>query len=491
MEPRLMKKSLEDYTRVMRGRYARRTGKRGRGVLLDEYCASTGLERKHAIKVLRGQRRRGAGSAAPRGARRTYSAEDIALLKGVWLAAGQPCGKRLAGPMLCLWLASWQKHHGALPARQRKRLEKMSAAQLDRAMAPHRSGGRRRRIASSALAAMQREVAVRCEPWAETAPGALEIDTVALCGGSLSGAITWALDATDIHSGWTEVRAVWNRGAHATRERLSEIESALPFELKKLDFDNGTEFLNAHFISHFKAHEPKVELSRSRPYRKNDNAHIEQENYTHVRLLLGDDRFDRLELVEPLNEVMREWSLWNNLFGAQRRLLRKERLADGKVKRHHEKQAGTPCARLLARKDLSKEQRSKLRAMLAQHDPIEMKASIEKKLRAVYEQRKKLMTESDDEDKDEDKDKGEERAPVPSPTPQRKVTPHPPGAATRGKACLRSVRSVAYGSQRSLRASPPSRASRSAATTALPTPPGSTKTKSPTVSSTVRHRAAS
>lgn len=347
-----MKESLEDYTRVMRGRYARHTGKPARTKLLDEYCQSTGLERKYANKVLRGQRRRGP-SGAPRGARRRYSKSDLQVLKSVWLAAGQPCGKRLAGDMLKLWLRSWQKHHRALSQVQRERIEGISAAQIDRELAPYRGAGRKRRIGSSALAAMQREVAVRCEPWAETAPGALEIDTVALCGGSLSGAIVWALDATDIHSGWTEVRAVWNRGAHATRQRLSEIQAALPFAITKLDFDNGTEFLNAHFISHFKAQEPKIELSRSRPYRKNDNAHIEQKNYTHVRLLLGDDRFEHHELVEPLNEVLRQWSLWNNLYGAQRRLLRKERQPDGKVKRYHEKQASTPCARLLARAESS------------------------------------------------------------------------------------------------------------------------------------------
>jgi hypothetical protein len=110
---------------------------------------------------------------------------------------------------------------------------------------------------------------------------------LALCGGSMAGAIAWALHATDIHSGWTEVPAVWNRGGHATRERLSEIQAALPFSITKLDFDNGTEFLNAHFITHFKAQEPKIELSRSRPYRKNDNAHIEQKNDTHVRGAIG------------------------------------------------------------------------------------------------------------------------------------------------------------------------------------------------------------
>lgn len=106
---------------------------------------------------------------------------------------------------------------------------------------------------------------------------------------------------------------MWNRGAYATCEQMRDIEQALPFALRMLDFDNGSEFLNAHFISHFKSRDPAVELSRSRPYHKNDNAHIEQKNYTHVRLVLGDDRFEEFALVAPLNAVFRSWSLWNNL----------------------------------------------------------------------------------------------------------------------------------------------------------------------------------
>jgi hypothetical protein len=474
MEPRLMKESREDYTRVMRGRYARHTGKPARAKLLDEYCQTTGLERKYANKVLRGQRRRGP-SGVLRGASSRYTRSDLQVLKSLWLAAGQPCGKRLAGDMLKLWLGSWQKHHRALSQAQRKRIEQISAAQIDRELAPYRIAGRKRRIASSALATMQREVAVRCEPWAETAPGALEIDTVALCGGSLCGAIVWALDATDIHSGWTEVRAVWNRGAHATRERLSEIQAALPFAIAKLDFDNGTEFLNAHFISHFKAQEPKIELSRSRPYRKNDNAHIEQKNYTHVRLLLGDDRFEHYELVEPLNEALRQWSVWNNLYAAQRRLLRKERQPDGKVKRYHEKKASTPCARLLAREDLSEEQRQKLQAMLSSHDPISMRASIEAKLRALYAQRAELQAEQDE---DEDMETESESAQSPS-------------ARAGGKAGLRYVRSVAYVSIDSLHSSPPSPVRSPKRKQALPNSPRNTKANSITVSPIVRHRAAS
>jgi hypothetical protein len=336
MEQRLMKSSIEDYTRVMRERYARRRGKQARSVLLGDFCEVTGFERKYAIKVLRGQRRK-AGGGGVRGVKKTYTAADTRVLKSLWLAAEQPCGKRLAGEMLQTWLGSWDRKHGPLSKEQRKRLEGMSAAQIDRGLAPYRTAGKRRRMSNSGLAALQREVPVRCEPWAETAPGALEIDTVALCGGSLSGAIIWALCGTDIHSGWTEVRAVWNRGGYATKQRMTQIEEALPFTLRRLDFDNGTEFLNAHFISHFKAREPKVELSRSRPYRKNDNAHVEQKDYTHVRLLVGDDRFDHEDLVEPLNEVLTLWSLWNNLYSSQRRLVRKQKDASGKVKRVQKK----------------------------------------------------------------------------------------------------------------------------------------------------------
>jgi hypothetical protein len=475
MEPRLMKESLKDYIEVMRGRYGRRRGKRVRSALLDEFCQTAGLERKYALKVLRGQRRQVAGGR-PRGAPVLYTVKDVGVLKAVWLLGGQPCGKRFAGEMLGLWLTSWEKRHGTLGQKQRSRIVGISAAQLDRVLGIYRTAGRKRRIASSALAAMQREIAVRCEPWAETAPGALEIDTVALCGGSMSGAIVWALDATDIHSGWTEVRAAWNRGAHATRERMSQIEAALPFVLRVLDFDNGSEFLNAHFISHFRAHQPRVELSRSRPYRKNDNAHIEQKNYTHVRLLLGDDRFDRYELVEPLNEVLALWSVWNNLYGAQRRLLRKERAADGKVRRYHEKKAATPCARLLAHEDCSVEAKARLQALLAAHDPITLREQIEVKLKVLYRMRAELEQENEPD----------------LPAPEAASTP---GGDSPGKAGLRSARSLAYGSHRSQRSGPPSPARNTESKEALPKPAPRTKHQARnqplTVSSTVRHRAAS
>jgi len=324
-----MKESLEDYTRVMRGRYARFP------------C----LERKHTDKVLRRQRRRGPGGVR-RGASSTYSCEDIAVLEAEWLAAGQPCGKRLAGEMLRLWLGSRQKHHGRLPAEQSVGIEKISAAQIDRRIVPYRTAGRRWRIACSALAAMQREVAVRCEPWAESlarsrGPG----DRHRGAARRQHGRTRRVGARRHRHPQRLDRGARRLAPRRARHARKAQRDRPPPFVLKKLDVDNGSEFLNTHFISHFKARQRKVELSRSLPYRKNDNAQIEQKNYTHVRLILGDDRFEHQELIEALNEALRQRHQWNDLYGAQLRLLRNERQADGKVEHHHEKRASTPCAR--------------------------------------------------------------------------------------------------------------------------------------------------
>jgi len=390
--PRLMTESLIDYTTLIRSRYARRSGRRARSILLDEFCNVTGFERKYAIKVLNGQRRRRTPGKR-RGANSTYTKTDIKVLKSLWLLAGQPCGKRFAGEMLGLWLDSLEHHHGFLSASQHDRLLKISASQIDRVLAPYRCASRKRRVANPSLASLHKKIAVWCEPWQETTPGALEIDTVALCGGSMSGAIVWALDATDIFSGWTEVRAVWNRGAHATCQRMAEIHQSIPFPLRCVDFDNGTKFLNAHFIAYFRQHNPEVTLSRSRPYHKNDNAHIEQKNYTHVQQLPGDDRFADLALIEPLNDLLIHWSLWNNLYEAQRRLLRKERNAHGKVKRYHESKALTLWARLQSHPDTTPKQRRQLEHLRDQHDPIHLAATIERKMQALYAKRAALEEE--------------------------------------------------------------------------------------------------
>ena len=139
---------------------------------------------------------------------------------------------------------------------------------------------------------MKRQIEVRSEKWAGREPGWFEADSVAHCGGSMAGSFAYTLTFTDTNSQWTELRAVWNRGGHATSTRVQEIEASLPFAIKGVNTDNGGEFLNWHLIRYLKKRDVPVTQTRSRPYHKNDNARVEQKNGSLVRTLLGYERFD-------------------------------------------------------------------------------------------------------------------------------------------------------------------------------------------------------
>src|SRR5690606_31184711 len=176
-------------------------------------------------------------------------------------------------------------------------------------------------------------------------PGFLEADTVAHCGGSLSGDFVWSVTYTDICSGWTCNRAVWNKGSTGIVEATREVEAALPFDLLGFDCDNGSEFLNWHLVRYFQQRPCPVSFTRSRPYKKNDHAHVEQKNWSHVRQLLGYDRFEDPHLCPLINTLYRDyWEPLNNYFIPNAKLIHKTRLGS-KIKIRHDKQM-TPCARL-------------------------------------------------------------------------------------------------------------------------------------------------
>jgi hypothetical protein len=195
-------------------------------------------------------------------------------------------------------------------------------------------------------AAIKALVPIRAECWNATEPGWIEADTVAHCGGDMSGSFLWTLTATDIYSGWTEVRASWNRGQHSVCGAFAGIEEGLPFTILGVDTDNGGEFLNNHLHTYFTKRKKPVEMSRSRPYQKNDQAHVEQKNSTHVRQLLGHDRLGHDFLVKPVFELLEAWSVWRNCFTTTFKQI--DKLREGsKTVRKHEKVPLTPGERLL------------------------------------------------------------------------------------------------------------------------------------------------
>ena len=351
--------------------------------LIDEAVSLLGYHRKSAIRALRA-----VPSKSPRESKRTgrpvlfASAELLPALRRIWLAAHQPCGRRLAA-LLPDWLPFYATHHGALAASVQASLLQASPATLERLLTPlrlqhraiHRGGTRPGTL-------LRRQIPISGCVWDESRPGFLEIDTVALCGGSLEGDFIWILDATDLLTAWTELRSVWNKGAEPTLAQLRRIEASLPFPLRGLDFDNGGEFINHHFIRYATGRPSPIRLTRSRPYHKNDNAHVEGKNWTHVRQWLGYERYDNVAVLMHLDDFLpNRLSPFLNFFFPSMRLIAKERVGD-RIHRKYDKPR-TPYCRVLECPDIPQAQKDKLRERRSRLDPFELRARIDKDLRAL------------------------------------------------------------------------------------------------------------
>jgi hypothetical protein len=377
--PDMSQLSRKEYLAKMRWRYARR-GREGKSRLLDELCEVCGYDRKHAIKLLGGQF---AASPGKVGRKPLYAKEVIAVIKPIWLSSEQPCGKRLK-ELLPLWLPHFERREGALSQALRRSVLAASAATLDRLLSPYRSAHPKRWRMPKPGALIKAQVPVRTDNHDITEPGSVEADSVAHCGGSLLGNLVWSVNLTDIVSQWTQTRAVWNKGQHGVVSAIAHIEAALPFALRSVDIDNGSEFLNWHLKAYLGERQGKtgVQLTRSRPYHKNDNAHIEQKNWTHVRQLIGYDRLGEEACVEALNTVYEDWNLLQNLFCPTMKLKEKRREGGKYHKTYFPAQ--TPAERLLAWSGLSKDKRAWIKRQQGEQDPFELSRRVEIKLRALW-----------------------------------------------------------------------------------------------------------
>jgi hypothetical protein len=366
----------------LRWRYERRA-RRGKQQLLDDFCEQWGYSRKHAIKLLRGWRPRMKTKPSPaRGRPRHYDSGLLEIVQVFWAAGEQMCGKRLAAA-LPQWLPHYQRHHGKLSSRRREELLRISPASLDRLLAPLRVQASLRGLGGTKPGTLlKRQIAIQTESWDEKEPGFLEADTVAHCGESLNGDFIWSVTFTDIASEWTETGAVWNKGAEGVLEQTRLVEGRLPFALRGFDCDNGSEFLNWHLVHYLQERDQPVRFTRSRPYHKDDNGHVEQKNWTHVRQLLGYERLENRKLLEPINELYRElWAPWHNFFFPSMKLVKKYREGSRWVREHDQPQ--TPYHRLLDCGCLSARQKRLLRQRYAELDPFVLKEQVERKLAEI------------------------------------------------------------------------------------------------------------
>jgi hypothetical protein len=384
--------SKREYLTRIHGRY-QRAGREHKSRILDEFCAICGYHRKASLRLLnrpllRPPRRRP-------GPPSTYKPALVLLpLKAIWLASDQLCSKLLKAA-LPEWLGYYEQTHGPLTAEVRQLLLAISPAQIDRLLRPVRVRYPRRGLSTTKPGTLLRQrIPTRGGPPDTTTPGHIEADTVAHCGDTVAGNFVYSLTFTDLYSGWTELRAIWNKSGQAILDHLKDIEAKAPFALRSFHADNGSEFLNWSLYEYLTGRSwRRVPFTRSRAYRKNDNAHVEQKNWTHVRQLFGHDRFEHTGLVPLMNDLYaREWSQFQNHFRPSLKLQSRDKRGSKTIRRYEKPQ--TPYARLLASPAISLKKKARLRAEHARLNPFTLKKSIEQKLRLFFTAQSNLQPEA-------------------------------------------------------------------------------------------------
>jgi hypothetical protein len=369
--------SKREYVQAIYQRYrgARRPEKQR---ILDEFCQVTRHHRKHAIRLLNGPAP-GAGRPPQRRAL-TYSPAVIEALRASWEAAGYPWSLRLKA-LLPLWLP-WARRRLRLRPAVERQLLAISPRQMDRRLAPHRRPILQRLYGRTKPGTLlKHHIPLKTDRWEVATPGFTEIDLVAHCGSLGEGEFVHSLNVTDIHTTWVETAAVLGKSQVAVQQALEELREALPFRLRGIDSDNGSEFINQHLWDYCQRQE--IQFTRGRPYKKDDNAHIEQKNWTHVRKLLGYVRYDTPRAQAAIHRLYRgDLRLFQNLFLPSVKLLRKERVG-ARVRRRYDAPR-TPLDRVLACPEIRPEVAAQLQRLRERLDPFALARTIEQQLERIY-----------------------------------------------------------------------------------------------------------
>lgn len=368
-----------EYYTMMHVRYHKATGRKEKSLILDEFCQSHDCHRKHALRLLNGP------PPPPRRPFRKkrkpfYSSRVVSILESVWEASGHPWSVRFKA-ILELWLP-WTRERFSLSAQEEKQLLKISPAQIDRRLKARKQWIRKKVYGSTKPGAiLKHQIPIRTDSWNIHVPGFIESDLVSHCGGNASGLFAHTLDWTDIQSQWAERRALLGRGQFDVLSASQSMESDLPFRLRGLDCDNDGSFINEHLFGYCQTH--KIQFTRSRPYKKNDNAHIEQKNNTHVRQIMGYVRYDTQKAVDAINDLYKnELRIFQNYFQPSVKLVKKIRIGS-KVKKKYDAPK-TPYQRLLKSGKADPMKLQTFKDSAEAWNPFELSQQIEQKLTAIY-----------------------------------------------------------------------------------------------------------
>jgi len=380
--------SKHELVEVVRPRYLRGS-KEEKQKILDEFAHATGYHRKHAIRVLKNgvskaRRRKRTGYAT------IYRGAVVQVLEQIWEIYGHICSKRLQPylPEAIRVLERCQEIE--LSAETKELLLHISSASIDRCLRPIRLQTRHGLSTTKPGSLLKNLIPVRTfTEWDEERPGFLEIDLVAHCGNTTAGQFLCTLTCTDLCTGWTEVTGLLHRSQEAVSEALRRVRQRLPFPLLGIDSDNGGEFTLAPGASagvndllYRYCQDEKITFTRSRPYQKNDQAHVEQKNWSIVRHTVGYDRWETEQELALLESIYDDLRLYINFFQPSLKLIAKERIGNKTIKRYDT--AKTPYQRVLDRKDISLEAKAQLAHLYVQLNPAELRRRIDQMIAQLW-----------------------------------------------------------------------------------------------------------
>jgi hypothetical protein len=365
-----------EYLARMRERYVLAKNKAAKSRLVDEVCEVTGYHRKAVIRLLRRSAKR---PQRRHGRPVQYGPVVVGTLRRIWEAAGYPWSVRLKA-LLPIWLP-WAIRRWPMADDVAARLRRMSPRQMDRALHPFKKELRKRQYGRTKPGTLlKHQIPLKTDRWDVQVPGFTEIDLVAHSGDRADGEFLHSLNLTDIHTTWVETRAVMGKSQHVVQEALEHMRQQLPFRLQGIDSDNGSEFINHHLRGY--CTKQAIQFTRGRPYKKDDNAHIEQKNWTHVRKLLGYVRYDSDPALTAINALYKDLRLLQNLCLPSVKLIEKTRVG-ARIRRRYDAPR-TPLERVETCADADPEKLRALRHLRARLNPFELAQRIDRQLGEVY-----------------------------------------------------------------------------------------------------------
>ncbi len=383
----MSKETLMELTKIVTKRYLQAKNRKDKTRILDEYCANSGLNRKYSITKIREYCFKNK-IPEKRGRKATYSSYANTLLMQIWESYGCVCGERLH-PFIAEGMSILEKYRYVNEAENvKKEVLNMSLSTVKRRISSHqqRFGKAKGLSATKPGSLLKKQIPIQTKSWDITKAGFCEIDLVAHCGGSLLGDLIYTLQSVGIKTTWTERVAVMGKGQAGVFKGIKKIKKQLPFNLLGLDSDNGSEFINHQLWKY--CNENNIAFTRSRPYMKKDNAHIEQKNWPLVRKILGYDRFDTQEQLNLINDLYdNELRLFINFFQPTMKLKEKIRVGS-KYKRKYDT-AKTPYRRVLDCPDIPEYKKETLRKQYATLDPVKLKKAIDRKVARIIKLSKK------------------------------------------------------------------------------------------------------